>query len=263
MQSIQFRYAQWFNHRYERDGPVFRGRFRSVLVTSDEQLVQVGRYIHRNPLAFVRTRRSPRTGGRASGRSSAARVPRRGCRAITLLGAVRRRRRVGSEQSRRDGPAERSADSTARRRRTPLRRRHRRGRDAAVFGVRPDELCGLGRGRPQPCSDRWPSLMCVELRVGIDAASARRYGLSERSSVRDLARRGRVARPRATRRFADCIGRRSNVWVRRLQAGTRCLTPRTDSAGEVDVSGDEVLELLLLAAGADDLRVVGQGALVE
>ncbi len=38
MQSVQFRYAQWFNHRYDRDGPLFRGRFRSVLVDNDEQL---------------------------------------------------------------------------------------------------------------------------------------------------------------------------------------------------------------------------------
>jgi len=53
MQALQFRYAQWFNHRYERDGPVFRGRFKSVLVDSDEQLLAVGRYVHRNPLAFV------------------------------------------------------------------------------------------------------------------------------------------------------------------------------------------------------------------
>ncbi len=48
---------RWFNDRYERDGPVFRGRFRSVLVESDEQLVQLSRYIHRNPLALV-----PRSG---------------------------------------------------------------------------------------------------------------------------------------------------------------------------------------------------------
>ncbi len=40
-------------HRYERDGPVFRGRFRSVLVESDEQLMTVGRYVHRNPLALT------------------------------------------------------------------------------------------------------------------------------------------------------------------------------------------------------------------
>ncbi len=31
----------------------FRGRFRSVLVASDEQLVQLIRYIHRNPLSFL------------------------------------------------------------------------------------------------------------------------------------------------------------------------------------------------------------------
>ena len=53
MHSLEARYARWFNDRYERDGPIFRGRFTSVLVDSDEQLLTVWRYIHRNPLALV------------------------------------------------------------------------------------------------------------------------------------------------------------------------------------------------------------------
>jgi REP element-mobilizing transposase RayT len=46
-------HAGRFNHRYERSGPLFEGRFRSVPVTSDAQLLQVSRYIHRNPAAIV------------------------------------------------------------------------------------------------------------------------------------------------------------------------------------------------------------------
>jgi len=53
MQWLESAHARWINGRYERDGPLFRGRFRSVLVESDAQLVQLSRYIHRNPLSFL------------------------------------------------------------------------------------------------------------------------------------------------------------------------------------------------------------------
>lgn len=42
-------YTQRFNRRHGFDGALFRGRFHSVPVTSDEQLITVSRYIHRNP----------------------------------------------------------------------------------------------------------------------------------------------------------------------------------------------------------------------
>ena len=32
------------------DGPLFRGRYKSLLIDADAYLLQVGRYIHRNPL---------------------------------------------------------------------------------------------------------------------------------------------------------------------------------------------------------------------
>ncbi len=53
MHLLESGYARWFNGRYERDGPVFRGRFHSVAVDSSAQLIQLSRYIHRNPLSFV------------------------------------------------------------------------------------------------------------------------------------------------------------------------------------------------------------------
>ncbi len=43
-------YTQRFNARHGRDGPLFRGRFHSVLVDSDNYFERVGRYIERNPL---------------------------------------------------------------------------------------------------------------------------------------------------------------------------------------------------------------------
>lgn len=43
-------FAQRFNRRHDLDGPVFKDRFRSKLVSSDDYLERVVRYIHRNPL---------------------------------------------------------------------------------------------------------------------------------------------------------------------------------------------------------------------
>lgn len=43
-------YTQRHNRRAETDGPLFRGRYKSVLVDKDNYLLQVCRYIHRNPL---------------------------------------------------------------------------------------------------------------------------------------------------------------------------------------------------------------------
>lgn len=43
-------YTQRFNRRHGRDGALFRGRFHSVVVDSNEYLKRVARYIERNPL---------------------------------------------------------------------------------------------------------------------------------------------------------------------------------------------------------------------
>ena len=43
-------YAQWFNKRYHRHGPLFEDRFASEVVESDAYLLDVVRYIHRNPV---------------------------------------------------------------------------------------------------------------------------------------------------------------------------------------------------------------------
>lgn len=44
-------YTRYFNTKHNRVGPVFQGRFKSVLVESTEQLVHLSRYIHLNPVA--------------------------------------------------------------------------------------------------------------------------------------------------------------------------------------------------------------------
>ena len=45
-------YVRHANERAGRDGPLFRSRFAAKPVSSDEYLLRLVRYIHRNPLAF-------------------------------------------------------------------------------------------------------------------------------------------------------------------------------------------------------------------
>lgn len=45
-------YAMHFNQHYKRIGPLFQGRFRAKLVETDSYLLQLSKYIHRNPLGL-------------------------------------------------------------------------------------------------------------------------------------------------------------------------------------------------------------------
>ena len=62
LQYLDGVYTQRYNRRHAHDGPLFRGRFHSVLVDSDAYLMAVAVYIHRNPLeaAMVSDLRSHR-----------------------------------------------------------------------------------------------------------------------------------------------------------------------------------------------------------
>jgi REP element-mobilizing transposase RayT len=53
MQQLSSSYTRIVNDRIGRDGPLFRGRFTSVLVENDEQLIATAVYIHRNPIDLV------------------------------------------------------------------------------------------------------------------------------------------------------------------------------------------------------------------
>ncbi len=50
MRHINGVYTQHYNWRKKTDGPLFRGRFKSIVVDEDAYLLQVSRYIHRNPI---------------------------------------------------------------------------------------------------------------------------------------------------------------------------------------------------------------------
>ena len=50
MSVILNSYSRYFNVKHKRKGPLWQGRFESVLVTTDEQLLHLTRYIHLNPV---------------------------------------------------------------------------------------------------------------------------------------------------------------------------------------------------------------------
>jgi len=50
MHSASRRYAGYFNHRYERTGTLWEGRFHASLVTTDKYLITCHRYIDLNPV---------------------------------------------------------------------------------------------------------------------------------------------------------------------------------------------------------------------
>ncbi len=50
MRHINGVYTQRFNRSHGTDGQLFRGRYKAVLVEGDSHLLEVMRYIHRNPL---------------------------------------------------------------------------------------------------------------------------------------------------------------------------------------------------------------------
>ena len=51
MQWLKVSYSMWFNVKYDRVGPLFQGRFKSVLVDSNESwLLDLSLYVHLNPV---------------------------------------------------------------------------------------------------------------------------------------------------------------------------------------------------------------------
>jgi putative transposase len=49
MRCLMTNYVMYFNRKYERVGPLFQGKFKAILITHDEQLKYLSKYIHLNP----------------------------------------------------------------------------------------------------------------------------------------------------------------------------------------------------------------------
>ena len=49
VQWINVSYAAYFNRKRHRQGHLFQGRFKSILVEAEEYLKELSRYIHLNP----------------------------------------------------------------------------------------------------------------------------------------------------------------------------------------------------------------------
>jgi REP element-mobilizing transposase RayT len=50
MRHINSTYTQRYNRLRKTDGPLFRGRYKAILVEESEYLLSLSRYIHRNPI---------------------------------------------------------------------------------------------------------------------------------------------------------------------------------------------------------------------
>lgn len=50
IQWLNVSYATYYNRKHHRQGHLFQGRFKSILINADDYLLEVSRYIHRNPV---------------------------------------------------------------------------------------------------------------------------------------------------------------------------------------------------------------------
>lgn len=50
IQNLSFRYTRWINRRKGRNGHLFQGRYKAILVDTDSYLLELVRYIHLNPV---------------------------------------------------------------------------------------------------------------------------------------------------------------------------------------------------------------------
>lgn len=53
MKSLMTSYGMYFNRKYKRVGPVFQSRYRASLVSQQEYLEHITRYIHLNPREWI------------------------------------------------------------------------------------------------------------------------------------------------------------------------------------------------------------------
>jgi putative transposase len=62
MRKLNTGYTNYFNERYKRNGVLFQGRTKKVLIHSSAHFLHVLHYIHLNPLDYLSTARAWRSG---------------------------------------------------------------------------------------------------------------------------------------------------------------------------------------------------------
>jgi REP element-mobilizing transposase RayT len=72
MQLLNGVYTQWFNHRPQRVGHLFQGRYKAILFEKESYLLELARYVVLNPVraGMVRTARDWPWSGSWRGRAS-------------------------------------------------------------------------------------------------------------------------------------------------------------------------------------------------
>ncbi len=210
-------YAGRHNHRYERTGPLFEGRFRSKVVASDAQLLQTSRYIHRNPADIVGERAMVAYRWSTLGAYVGSRPSPCWLRTEHLLeqfggDATRYRRfveeRQPSDDERVDPFSDRPAIGAADVDRAVAR--------AAGVGV--ESLFESRRSvvnQPRLAA----ILLMIERRVALAADIAVRFGMSSPTSARTAARRARVLRS-SDASFAGLLERATRELDGRTDSGT-------------------------------------------
>lgn len=53
-QSLFTRYSIYFNRKYKRPGPLFQGVYKAINVINKDYLLDLTRYIHKNPLKYTK-----------------------------------------------------------------------------------------------------------------------------------------------------------------------------------------------------------------
>jgi len=188
MRLLGMRYATVYNGWTDRRGPLFTARYFSEPVTSDAQLAQTARYIHRNPLPIVGT------AGLVEYRWSSlgALCGRRPVPPWLSTGLVTDGFDVGGYE--RYVLAPQPSDRIGLGALPPLTPTECDDIERAVAAVtgRPIGELREPKGKLSDAARTVAIMLAVELRAGSSAELAVRYGLSDLRSVRRIARRGRV-----------------------------------------------------------------------
>ncbi len=53
MHKLGTGYAMYFNKKYKRTGSLFEGKYKTILIDTDEYLMHLSRYIHLNPVSII------------------------------------------------------------------------------------------------------------------------------------------------------------------------------------------------------------------